>query len=102
MHAMVYHVQTFLKTYKTVKMFSGQGVGKNNDVARSIVLRKSNNWDAAADVLKLESRQWELRKQERAMRMYTKKIPSTGSTSFKRKERRREKHLYDLNNISMC
>lgn len=54
MHAMVYHLPKCLETYKTVKLFSGQGVEKNNDVARSIVLRKSNNWDAAADVLKLE------------------------------------------------
>jgi hypothetical protein len=28
--------------FKTVKLFTGQGVEKNNDVARTIVLRKSN------------------------------------------------------------
>jgi hypothetical protein len=28
MHAMIYHVLTFLKTYRTVKIFSGQGVQK--------------------------------------------------------------------------
>ena len=61
MHAMVYHIPKFLEAYKTVKIFSGQGVDKNNDMARSIVLRKSNNWDGVGDVLKLESRQWELR-----------------------------------------
>ncbi len=33
--------------------------------------------------------------------VHKKKIPSTGNTSFKRKERR-ERHLYDMNNISMC
>jgi hypothetical protein len=37
-HAMVYHLSKFLETYKTYK-----------------VLRKSSNWDAAADVSKLES-----------------------------------------------
>ena len=66
MHAMVYHLPTFLETYKTVKLFSGQGVEKNNDVARSVVLIKSNNWDAAADVLKK-------REKKRIKRSYTKK-----------------------------
>ena len=30
-------------------------------MARAIVVRKSNKWDAPADILKLESRQWNLR-----------------------------------------
>jgi hypothetical protein len=50
MHAMVYHVPNFLKMFKSVKLFTGQGVEKNNDVARSTVLRKSNKWDGPADV----------------------------------------------------
>lgn len=28
MHAMVYHIPTFLQNYKTIKLFTGQGVGK--------------------------------------------------------------------------
>ena len=40
MHAMVYHVRKFLEAYKTVKIFTCQGVKKNNDMPRSIVLRK--------------------------------------------------------------
>ena len=63
MHAMVYHVRKFLEAYKTVKMFTCQGVEKNNDMPRRIVLRKSNEWDRAGDVLKLELRQWKLRNQ---------------------------------------
>jgi hypothetical protein len=81
------------KDCKTVKLFSGQGVEKNNDVARSIVLRKSNNWDAAADVLKLESRQWDLRKQERAKRMYTKKKYRVLGTPASR-GKKEEKDIY--------
>ena len=72
MHAMVYHVPLFLNNYRTVKLFTGQGMGKNNDVARSTVLRKSNKWDSVSDVLRLESRQWELRQHERNKRSYTK------------------------------
>ena len=45
MHAMTYHVPTFLASYKSVKIFTGQGVEKNNDVARTVVLRKSNKWN---------------------------------------------------------
>ena len=60
-HAMVYlHVPIFLQKLNHVKPFTGQGVEKNNDSARNVVLRKSNKKDAAADVLKLESRQWQL------------------------------------------
>ncbi|CAB3999326.1 Hypothetical predicted protein [Paramuricea clavata] len=90
MHVVVYHVPTFLKTYKIVKLCSGQGVEKNN-VARSIVLRKSNNWDAAADVLKLESRQWDLRKQE-----------CTEYWEHQLEEERKKRKTNDMNNISMC
>ena len=50
---MVYHVPRLLNCYKTDKIFSGQGVEKNNDVARSTVMRKSNKWDTTSDVLKV-------------------------------------------------
>ena len=72
MHAMVYHIPKFLTNYQTVKVFTGQGVERNNDVARSTVLRKSNKWDATSDVLRLESRQWQLRQHERNKRQYEK------------------------------
>ena len=72
MHTMVYHLPRFISLYKTVKLFSGQGVEMNNDVARSVVLRKSNKWDCTSDVLKLESRQRELSQHERQKRAYEK------------------------------
>ena len=72
MHTMVHHLPRFISLYKTVKLFSGQGVEKNNDVARSVVLRKSNKWDCTSDVLKLESRQRELSQHERQKRAYEK------------------------------
>lgn len=72
MHIMVSHIPWFFQMYNAVKLFTGQGVEKNNDVARSIVLRKSNKWDSVGDVLRQESRQWHLRKREREPRCYQK------------------------------
>lgn len=46
---------------------------KNNDTARSVVLRKSNNWDSPADVLRAEHRQKQLQHRERQKRTYQKK-----------------------------
>ena len=56
-----------------MKIFTGQGVERNNDVARSIVLRKSNKWDSVGDVLRQESRQWQLKNRERQPRTYHKR-----------------------------
>jgi hypothetical protein len=72
MHAMVYHVPQFFEAFKTIKSFTGQGVERNNDIARTTVLRKSNKWNSTKDVLKHESRLLELKDQERSKRGYTK------------------------------
>ena len=72
MHAMVYHVPQFFEAFKTIKSFTGQVVERNNDIARTTVLRKSNKWNSTKDVLKHESRLWELKDQERSKRGYTK------------------------------
>ena len=48
----------------------GQGVEKNNDLARNIVLRKSNKWDSTKNILKHETRLWELRNHDREKRVY--------------------------------
>ena len=96
MHAMVYHIPIFLQNYKTIKLFTGQGVEKNNDMARAIVLRKSNNWDAPADILKLESRQWNLRDSERSKRTYTKRKSSYWEHDLR--ETRKSKRLEEKKN----
>ena len=72
MHLMVYHIPKFLQTFKSLKIFTGQGVEKNNDLARNIVLRKSNKWDSTKDILEHETRLWELRDRERIKRVYNK------------------------------
>ena len=52
MHSLVYDIPKFMEMYQTVGVFTGQGVGKNNDVARSVVLLKSNNNSPGAGCIK--------------------------------------------------
>jgi hypothetical protein len=80
-HIMVQHFPKFVELHQSVKMFTGQGVEKNNDVARGIVLRKSNKWDATADVLRHEKRQWELKECERLPRSCEKRMTGTGKVT---------------------
>ncbi|XP_066016033.1 uncharacterized protein [Pocillopora verrucosa] len=96
MHAMVYHIPIFLQNYRTIKLFTGQGVEKNNDMARAIVHKKSNKWDAPADILKLESRQWNLRDSERAKRTYSKRKSSYWEHDLR--ENRKSKRLREKKN----
>ena len=72
MHVLFAHVPYFLHTHKSLRVFTGQGVEKNNDSARNVVLRKSNHFDSVGDILRIEHRQWLLRGRERAGRKYTK------------------------------
>ena len=55
MHTIPYHVPYVIQQFSTMKQFTGQGVEKNNDDAKRIFFQKSNKWDAARDVLQLES-----------------------------------------------
>lgn len=59
--------------YKSVKIFTGQGMERNNDIARSEILRKSNKWDSTGDVLWQEQKQWEPRDHERKTCVYVKR-----------------------------
>ena len=102
-HAMVYHVPKFLRTHKSVKIFTGQGVEKNNDYARSIVLRKSNKWDSASDVLKVEARQWALRtcSSERQNGLTTNQtLITAGKKVYPRHRAKRERQNWTLRTLS--
>ena len=72
MHCLVYHIPYFIKLHGSFKKFTGQGVEKNNDDAKKAYFQKSNKWDAAKDILELESRQEHLKKHEREKRPYRK------------------------------
>ncbi len=73
MHLMPYHVPFFIQKYGCIKKFTGQGVEKNNDDAKKIMFHKSNKWDSAADILRTESRLWDLKERERQKNTYTKR-----------------------------
>lgn len=72
MHVLFAHVPYFVYTHKSLKVFTGQGVEKNNDSARNVVFRKSDQYDSVGDILRIENRQWLLRERERTSRKYTK------------------------------
>lgn len=88
MHCMVFHIPMFMEKYNSIKLFTGQGVEKNNDVARKIVLCKSNKREPAVDVLKLESRQRNLRECECLKRSYVKRNSVYWETDIKEKRKR--------------
>ncbi|EDO31028.1 predicted protein [Nematostella vectensis] len=73
MHAVPYHIPQFILSHGPIIQFSGQGVEKNNDDAKRIYFQKSNKWDAAKDILLLESRQKSLEHHEREKRKYVKR-----------------------------
>ncbi|CAG2246451.1 unnamed protein product [Mytilus edulis] len=51
MHCLVYHVPFFASHFGPLKMFSGQGLEKNNDIVKQIHQKKSNKWDSAVSAL---------------------------------------------------
>ena len=93
MHIMVTHIPRFFELHKSVKIFTGQGVKKNIDMARGIILRKSNKWDSAGDVLRQERCQWELKEHEREVRNYTKRKESYWDVEIKEARKRAKNHL---------
>ena len=76
-----------------VTIFTGQGVEKNNDVARAIILRKSNKWDSAGDVLRQEQHQWELKEHEREVRNYMKRKESYWDVKIKENRKKARVNL---------
>ena len=77
-----------MKNYKSIKPFTGQGVEKNNDMARNVVLHKSNKRNPAADVLWLEFWQWQLCEREHSKQKYSKKDSAYWETEIKEKRRK--------------
>ncbi|XP_066923203.1 uncharacterized protein [Clytia hemisphaerica] len=55
-HIMVKHVPDVLRKYKTLRIFSGQGVEKKNDEFRKFFHSKINRRDACVDLLGVEKR----------------------------------------------
>jgi len=102
MHCIPYHIPKFVSDHGSLKMFTGQGVEKNNDDAKKLYFQKSNKWDATQDVLQLEARQYALRGQEREKRKYTKRKADywESEISETRKKRPRPKVGDDQNEMA--
>lgn len=64
---------------------------KNNDDARKVLRRKSNNWDSPTDVLQTETRLWALRKRERKPRAYKKKNEKYWDSEIKESRAKRRR-----------
>ena len=101
MHILTYHVPFFVKRHGCLKKFTGQGVEKNNDDAKRVLFHKSNKWDAAKDILCTESRQWDLKDQERKKGQYTKRKleywSNEISESTKKRRRAQDPHATNQN-----
>ena len=93
MQIMVKHIPRFFELHKSVKIFTGQGVEKNNDMARGIILHKSNKWDSAGDVLQQERHQWELKEHETEVRNCTKRKESYWDIEIKEARKQAKNHL---------
>ena len=86
MHIMVTHIPRFFELHKSVKIFTGQGVEKNNDMARGIILRKSNKWDSAGDVLRQEALNGSLKNMKGRCKITQREKKATGMLKLKKPE----------------
>jgi hypothetical protein len=67
-HVMVYHVPKMLKTYGSIKQFTGQGVEKSNDDSNMIYHRKTHKHCATAEALRVRQRKNMLKQNARVKR----------------------------------
>lgn len=95
MHIMVYHVPKLLKTFTSIKQFTGQGVEKCNDDIKMIYHRKSNKHDPTAESLRVRFRKNKIRS-ERMKRVYKKY-----NTIFWQKGKKKKFHDYKIKCIGI-
>ncbi len=97
MHALVYHVPIFIKNHQKFRHFTGQGIEKNNDVAKKIYFQKSNRWDGARDVLLVENRQQLLSHCKREKRQYHKRNAAYWENDIIETRKKRKKSMFTRN-----
>ena len=95
-HALAVHVPTMIRTYGTIRYFSGNGVEKVNDVARRIHHTKSNRWDATTDILLATGRQELLQHTQREKRKYSKLDEKWWNTGNQESRKKRPRHEVNL------
>lgn len=71
-HMLVYHVPKFLCDEQGLKIFTGQGVEKTNDVVRAVYQRKINKLDSCKDTLMALKRRDVLVQYEKKPNSYSK------------------------------
>ena len=71
-HMLVYHVPKFLCDEQDLKIFTGQGVEKTNDVVRAVYQRKINKLDFCKDTLMALKRRYVLVQYEKKPNSYSK------------------------------
>ena len=84
-------------------LFLFLGVEKNNDDARKVLRRKSNNWDSPTNILQTETCLWALCKRERKPRAYNKKNEKYWNFDIKAsraKRRRISTQMKEWKNVS--
>uniref|UniRef100_A0A1X7V217 Uncharacterized protein n=1 Tax=Amphimedon queenslandica TaxID=400682 RepID=A0A1X7V217_AMPQE len=88
MHIMAYHVPLLMRRHKGIKRFTGQGVEKNNDLAKKLYF-SSNHQDAARDILLTEGHIEELQQgSKRQKRRYNKKDNEYWQDDIRQKRRK--------------
>ena len=73
MPCLVYHIPLLSSLNLGLNKFSGQGMEKANDVAKSIHHQHSNKIDACANILKGPMRHLQLKHMQRESREYSKR-----------------------------
>ena len=73
MPCLVYHMPFLSGLHLGLKKFSGQGMEKANEIAKSIHHQHSNKIDACANILKGSMRQLQLKHMQRESREYSKR-----------------------------
>ena len=91
MPIMVAHIHSFFELYRSVKIFNSQEKDRNNDTACDVILKKSNKWDSAGDVLCQGQREWELLVYEKDACSYVKRKESYCHEEIKESRRKRDK-----------
>ncbi len=95
MHILVYHLSRFLKEDKSIKIFTGQGIEKINDVVRSVYHTKSNRHDGCREAMQALKRIDNLQNFERKPHKYNKKDDDYWSNGIFEQRRKRPRLCVD-------
>ena len=96
LHILVYHVPQFLEDQIPVKFFTGQGIEKINDIARSIYHNKSNRHDACKEAVLALKRIDHLQGSDRKPNCYQKRSNEYWSSDIYEQRRKKPRMRVDV------